>query len=315
MNPVYCLIVLINILSAAFLTAAEIYDFIPRHSQQVLQINLDVLQGMESFRDDMVRNVFRHSGIENKKYNVSGFNNLVEKMVIVTPVLTEDSTFVLIKARMPEMEFCRRLEEMTGIRQKVVGTPSSRVRTVTFSGSEIFPGLSTQKRTFSFAFLTPEIAVFAKNDLNAWMRCGDRGLPDQVRKKLAVPKALTAGFLKTTPEFLMDNPLLPQILSASYFLSPGPANSLIIKAAASCADEKSADLTQKQFQQYIMVGGIFLNQVDPELMQDWITSVRIDRDKNRIFLNAFFTRQFLTRLESALDKLFENRKSMIENKG
>ena len=113
MNPVYCLIVLINIFSAAFLTAAEIYDFIPRHSQQVLQINLDVLQGMESFQDDMVRNVFRHSGIENKKYNINDFNSLVEKIVIVTPGLTEDLTFVLIETRMPETEFCRRLEEMT----------------------------------------------------------------------------------------------------------------------------------------------------------------------------------------------------------
>ena len=315
MKSVCCLIVLINMFSAAFQTVAGIYDFIPRHSQQVLQINLDVLQGMENLRDDMVRNVFRHSGIENKKYNINDFNSLVEKIVIVTPVLTEDLTFVLIKTRIPEMEFCRRLEELTGIRQKVVGNPSSRVRTITFSGSEMFFGLSAQKRTFSFMFLAPDIVVFAKDDLNAWERCRDRGLLDQTRKKLAVPKALAAGFLKTTPEFLADNPLLPQVVSASYSLSPGPANSLLIKAAASCADDKSADLTQKQFQQYIMVGGIFLNQVDPELMQDWITSVRISREKNRIFLNAFFTRQFLTRLESALDKLFENRKSMMENKG
>ena len=315
MKPVYCLIVLINVFSAVFQTAAGIYDFIPRHSQQILQINLDVLQGMENLRDDMVRNVFRHSGIENKKYNINDFNSLVEKIVIVTPVLTEDLTFVLIKTRIPETEFCRRMEELTGIRQKAVGTPPSRVRTVTFSGSEMFFGLSNKKRTFSFVFLTPHIAVFAKDDLKAWERFRDRGLPDQTRKTLAVPKALAAGFLKTTPEFLADNPLLPQVVSASFSLLPGPANSLLIKAAASCADEKSADLTQKQFQQYIMVGGIFLNQVDPELMQDWITSVRIDREKNRIFLNAYFTRQFLTRLESALDKLFENRKSMMENKG
>ena len=315
MKPVYFLIVLINMFFAAFQTAAGIYDFIPRHSQQVLQINLDALQGMEDLRDDMVRNVFRHSGIENKKYNINDFNSLVEKVVIVTPVLTEDLTFILIKTRLPETEFCRRLEEMTGIRQMVVGIPPSRVRTITFSESEIFPGLPTKKRTISFAFLTPDTAVFAKDNLNAWERFRDRGLPDQLRKKLAVPKALAAGFLKTTPEFLADNPLLPQVVSASYSLSPGPANSLVIKAAASCADEKSADLTQKQFQQYVMVGGIFLNQVDPELMQDWITSVRISREKKRIFLNAFFTRQFLTRLESALDKLFENRKSMMENKG
>ena len=315
MKSVYCLIVLINVFSAAFQTVAGIYDFIPRHSQQVLQINLDVLRGMENLRDDMIRNVFRHSGIDNKKYNVNDFNSLVEKMVVVTPVLTEDLTFVLIRTRMPETEFCRRLEEVTGIRQKVVGTPPSRIRTITFTGSEIFPGLSTKKRTVSFVFLAPDIAVFAKDDLKAWNRFRDRGLPDQSRKKLAVPKALAAGFLKTTPEFLADNPLLPQVVSASYSLSPGPANSLLIKAAASCADEKFADLTQKQFQQYVMVGGIFLNQIDPELMQDWITSVRINREKNRIFLNAFFTRQFLTRLENALDKLFENRKSMMENKG
>ena len=309
MKSVCCLIVLINVFFSAFLTAAEIYDFIPRHSQQALQINLDVLQGMESFQDDMVRNVFRHSGIDNKKYNTNEFNSLIEKIIIVTPVLTEDRIFVLIKTRMPEQEFCRRLEEITGIRQTIAGTPPAQVRTVTFSESELFSGLPYKKRTFAFTFLKPDIAVFAKNDLTAWRQYGDRGLPEQSRKKLAVPKALAAGFLKTSPEFLADNPLLPQILKASYAIFPGPAKSLVIKAAASCADEKSADLTQKQFQQYIMVGGIVLNQVDPELMQDWLSSVRINREKNRILLNAFFTRQFLTKLENASGKLSENMKS------
>ena len=112
-----------------------------------------------------------------------------------------------------------------------------------------------------------------------------------------------------TPDFLANYPLLPQILSASYSLSPGPADSLLIKAVASCANEKTADLTQKQFQQYTMVGGIVLNQVDPELMQDWLSSVRISREKTRIQLNAFFTRQFLTKLEKASGKLAENMKA------
>ena len=309
MKPVFYLIVLMNMAFPVFLTAADIYDFIPRHSQQAIQINLNVLQGMESLRDDMVRNVFRHSGIENKKYNINDFNNLVEKIIIVTPVLTEDLSFVLIQTRMPEKEFCHRLEEMTGIRQTLAGTPSAQVRTVTFSGAEILPGLPTKKRTFAFAFLSPDIAVFAKDDLTAWRQYRDPGLSEQKRKNLAVPKALAAGFFETTPAFLADNPFLPQILGMSYSLSPGPANSLLIKAAAFCADEKMADLTHKQFQQYVMVGGIFLNQVDPELMQDWLTSVRINRDKNRIFLNAFFTREFLTRLESASVKLSENMKS------
>lgn len=309
MKRIYCLSVLINLFFTAVLTGAEIYDFIPRHSQQAVQINMNVLQGAEDLRDDMIRNFFRHSGIENKKYNINDFNGLIEKIIIVTPDLTEDLTFVLIKTRMPEKEFCRRLEELTGIRQTTVGNPPAPVRTVTFAGSEIFPGLSTKKRTFAFAFLTPDIAVFAKDNLNAWRQYRDRGLPESKRKHLAVPKAIAAGFLEMTPDFLAEYPLLPQILSASYSLSPGPADSLLIKAAASCANEKTAELTQKQFQQYVMVGGIVLNQVDPELMQDWLTSVRISREKNRILLNAFFTRQFLTKLEKASDKLAENMKS------
>ena len=309
MKFVYCLIVLMNGAFAALLTAAEIYDFIPRHSQQAIQINLDVLQRMENLRDDVVRNVFRHSGIDNKKCNINNFNGLVKKIIIVTPVLTDDLTFVLIKTGMPETEFCRRLEEVTGIRQTLVGTPPARFRTVTFAGSELFPGLPTKKRTFAFAFLAPDIAVFAKDDLKAWQQCGNPGLPEEKRKRLALPKAFAAGFFETTPEFLADNPLLPQIRSASYFLSPGPADSLLIGAAASCADEKTAELTQKQIQQYIMVGAIILNQVDPDLMQDWLSSVRVDRKQNRIRLNAFFTRQFLTKLDNASDKLSENMKT------
>ena len=309
MKSVYYWFVLINMVSAVFLKAAEIYDFIPRQSQQALQINLNVLQGMEQLRDDIVRNVFRHSGIENKKYNINDFNKLAEKLIIVTPVLTEDLTFVLIKTRMPEKEFCRGLEEMTGIRQTIVGTPPARFRTVTFAGSEIFSGLPTQKRTFAFAFLAPDIVVFAKDDLNAWRQYGNPGLPEQKRKYLAAPKAFAAGFFETTPAFLANNPFLPQIQRASYSLSSGPANSLLIKAAAVGADEKKAELTQQQFQQYVMVGGIVLNQVDPELMQDWLSSVSINRRKNHILLNAFFTRQFLARLENASDKLCENMNS------
>ena len=309
MKFVYFLIVLINGVFAVLLPAAEIYDFIPRHSQQVIQINMDVLHRMENLRDDMIRNVFRHSGVDNKKYNINDFNGLVEKIIIVTPVLTDDLTFVLIKTTMQEKEFCRRLEEVTGIRQTIVGTPPVQVRTVTFAGSELFPGLPTKKRTFAFAFLAPDIAVFAKDDLKAWRQYKDPGLPEQKRKKLALPKAFAAGFFETTPEFLADNPLLPQVRSASYSLSPGPADSLLIRATAFCADEKTAELTQKQFQQYIMVGGIILNQVDPDLMQDWLSSVRISREKKRILLNAFFTRQFLTKLDNASDKLSENMKS------
>ena len=58
-----------------------------------------------------------------------------------------------------------------------------------------------------------------------------------------------------------------------------------------------------QAQQYVMVGGIMLNQLDPELMQEWLTSVKATRDKTAVNLNAYFSKRFITRLTEASDKL------------
>ena len=66
-----------------------------------------------------------------------------------------------------------------------------------------------------------------------------------------------------------------------------------------------ANQTLIQIQQYVMVGGLMLNQVDPELMQEWITSIRAGRDKNAVSVNAFFTKSFITRLAAASEKAAE----------
>ena len=303
--------ILIAAAAALFLTqilcANEIYKFIPSNSQQVLQINLKDISGTENIRQDLVRNINRQTGLDPKNDKVQDFSNLIEKIVAVTPDLMIDETFIFVKFKITEAEFCRKIEELTGTKLVPVPGTIPAERKFTVEGNHIFPGVALKKRTFAVRFLSPNVAVFAKDSLSNYR--STPGLPENKRKELDVPRALAAGFVEISPGFLADNPYLPQIQRAVYALTAENDGAVRINASALCADEKMANQTLIQIQQFVMVGGLMLNQADPELMQDWLSSVRINREKNRILLNAFFTRQFLARLESASGKLSENMKS------
>lgn len=297
------LIAAITVILPQFLCANEIYQFIPSNSQQVLQVNLKDLAGMESIRQDLVRNINRQTGLDPKNEKVQDFSNLIEKIVAVTPDLMVDETFIFVKFKITEAEFCRKIEELAG--SKLVPVPGTNPveRRFTVEGNHIFPGVALKKRTFAVRFLSPNVAVFAKDGLSNYRSTA--GLPDKKRKELNVPKALVSGFVEFTPEFLADNPYLPQIQRAVYSLTGGKDGSVRIQAAAFCVNEKMANQTVIQVQQFVMIGGLMLNQVDPELMQEWITSIRAERDKNAVSVNAFFTKSFITRLAAASEKAAE----------
>lgn len=292
----------IAIIFPQFLCANEIYTIIPSNSQQVLQINLKNLAGMESIRQDLVGNINRQTGLDPKNEKVQDFSNLVEKVVAVTPDLMVDETFIFVKFKITEAEFCRKIEELTGSRLVPVPGTNPVERRFTVEGNHIFPGVALKKRTFAVMFRSPKVAVFAKDRLSNYLKFSGLGLSERKRKELDPPMALVSGFVEFTPEFLADNPYLPQIQRAVYFLSGGKDGSVRIQASAACADEKMANQTLIQIQQYVMVGGLMLNQVDPELMQEWITSVRAGQDKNAVSLNAFFTKSFISRLAAASEK-------------
>ena len=284
------------------LCANEIYKFIPSHSQQVLQVNLKDLVGMESIRQDLVSNINRQTGLDPKNEKVQDFSNLIEKIVAVTPNLMVDETFIFVKIKITEAEFCRKIEELTG--SKLVPVPGTDPveRRFTMEGNQVFPGVSLKKRTFAVMFLRGDVAVFAKDGLSGYRMFKGTGLSEQQRKDLNPPKALAAGFVEFTAEFLADNPYLPQIQRAVYALAAGNDGSVRINASAVCADEKMANQTLIQIQQFAMIGGMMLNQLDPELMQEWITSVRAGREKNAVSVNGFFTKDFITRLAAASEK-------------
>ena len=285
------------------LHANEIYRFIPANSQQVLQVNLNAVAGMETIQQDLVRNINRQTGLDPKNEKLQDFSSLVEKLVAVTPDMTVDETFIFVKIKIKEAEFCRKIEELTG--SKLVPVPGTKPveRRFTLEGNQVFPGVSLKKRTFAVMFLSGNVAVFAKDDLSNYHKVKKLGLSEQQCKELNPPKALAAGFVVFTADFLADNPYLPQIQRAVYALSAEKGGSLRINASAVCADKEMAKQTLAQVQQFVMIGGMMLNQLDPELMQEWITSVRAGRDKNAVTVNAFFTRDFINRLAAASEKL------------
>ena len=79
-----------------------------------------------------------------------------------------------------------------------------------------------------------------------------------------------------------------------------------IRAAAECPDEKAASQVQVQLQQYVMLGGILLNQAAPELAQEWMSMVRIRRTKTEVLLNADISASFIMGLSAASAQLAES---------
>lgn len=299
--------VLIAVFAAMILSltlgANEIYRFIPANSQQVLQVNLNDAAGMEIIQQDLIRNINRQTGLDPKNNKTQDFSSLIEKLIAVTPDLMVDETFIFVKIKITEAEFCRKIEEITGSKLVPVPGTNPTERRFTLEGDQVFPGISLKKRTFAVTLLSKNVAVFAKDDLSNYHKIKRSGLSKKQIKELNPPKALAAGFVEFTAEFLADNPYLPQIQRAGYTLSAEKDGSLRINASAVCIEEQMANQTLIQIQQFVMIGGMMLNQLDPELMQEWITSVRAGRDKNTVGVNALFTKSFITRLAAASEKL------------
>ena len=67
------LIAAIAVILPKVLFANEIHKFIPSNSQQVLQVNLKDLAGMESIRQDLVSNINRQTGLDPKNEKVQDF--------------------------------------------------------------------------------------------------------------------------------------------------------------------------------------------------------------------------------------------------
>lgn len=300
---------------SALTFAGDLLDYVPRRSAQVMKIDFSVLNEMKSFRNDVLREVVRQSGVEDGKRDGETVLSMVKECLIVTPVLTEDYTLVFIKTKMTEDGFCKKLAELTGVRHIPVKTGNRTENRITLAKTRSFPGSSLKARTFAFAFLEKDIVVFAKNTLSGYWNYRTYGLLKPERASLKVPQALIAGFLEMSSGFLTENPMLPPFHRVVYSLVPGSAGSLRISAAAECPGEEAARQVQIQIQQYVMVGGIFLNQTSPELMQEWMNSVKVRGEGSRVLLTADFSKRFLDLLAETSEKVAGNVNSSPEPNG
>ena len=301
------MIALMAVVFPAALQAKTVYKFIPAQSQLVVQVNLDNSDGFEAIRKDLIVSMNRQAGLNQDNGPFSDLDDLISKIIIVTPVLTVDETFIFLELKKNASEFCRKLEEKTGLKLVSVkgsgtGFPEKRF-TVDEKTAFSITGLASPKRTFALGFLSEKAVVLAKDNLSGYRKFSSVGLSEQDRKKLKQPKALAAGYIEMTAAFLEDYPYLPPIRRGVFSLTVFKNGSLLIRADAVCADEKTAGQTLMQVQQYIMVGGIVLNQLDPELMQDWMASVRAGQSEKTVTVNGNFTKNFISRLAASSEKL------------
>lgn len=294
------------LLFSGILSAANLMDFVPRRASQIVRIDVQAVSAWKIFQDDLSSVVSRQTKIDGLKDNPFTMKELVDEIIIVTPVLTEEDTFVFVKTRVPEKMFCQKLEELFGARHISVEVMNRTEKRISLPAMRLSFGPKSGKRTLAFAFLAENMAVFAENSLEKYWNCKIYGLSKQIRQSFWVPNFLAVGRLEMEPRFLQEHPFLPPFQRLVYSFARGPAESLQIKATVGCGSEEAANRVQMQVQQYVMMGGIILNQVSPELMQEWINLVKISRKNNEIFVQGDFSRSFLNAMMNASGQLTEN---------
>ena len=297
-----CLLCFVFLCLTVILPAAEVMDFAPTHAAMIFRIDLSQpLPGLEDVRNDLLTTASRQSGFDGKNDKSANISKLLQEVLIVTPKLTEDFSFIIVKMKVTEKEFCAELEKMTGqAPTSVKGTKPTEYR-LQFADMGVGSLLAKKKRIFAFAFLAENIAVFAKDSLDRFRTFKPLGLIPKDRKILLNPKFISAGFVKMDPEFLMENPLVPPFEYAFCVLTAGPASSLQVKMDFAAADTKAAKQLQKYIQQMVMVGAMLLNQSDEELMMEWMASVKVNRNEELVNVSALFTRSFIDRLARLAD--------------
>ena len=303
MIRVRCSAVVFSILFPLAALTAEVYDFIPRHSEQVIQINLTDIPGMENVRSDLVNTVSRQGGFDGKSDKSVDISKDITKIMAVTPKLTEDETFIVVTLKVPESEFCRHLEQLTGMRHSPVRRGNRIERQFVLPEGSPFFGIPSKKRTFVYAFPAVGVVVFAKDTLDRYFAQIGRGLSKADRTALQNPLALVAGFTKLSPQLLADYPLLPPFYQTVYSLSAGTAGSIRLQGEFSCSDAESAEQVKQQLQQYVMVGGFLLNQYDPELMREWMQQIKVNTRQTVVTVKGDLSRAFLERLTAASEKM------------
>lgn len=290
------------------ISAADIWNLIPSRSGQVLKIDLGGgSSGSNLVRQDLIRNFFRQAGVDEKKNQPGLLCELAERIVIVTPVLTEDSTLVFVQTKVPEAEFCKKLTELLGVRPASVQAGSRTVHRIVLPRSNApFPGIPPAERVIAFSFLGNRLAVFAKDSLAGYWGCKQYGLPPAKRQFFLKNKSLAAGFFEPDADFLQNVPLFPPFRTAFYSMDLLPDGALRIRASAECPDDKSADQVQMQIQQYVMVGGVLLNQSVPELAPEWMNMFQVRRNGTSISLAADVSAAFIARLSEVSEKMAGN---------
>ena len=287
--------------------AAGIFDLIPSRSGQVLRIRLpDSAEKGAVIREDVLQQFFRLSGLDEEKVPRGVLLETIEEVLIVTPVLMEDYTLIFVKTKVSEEVFCRRLTEQTGLPIQPVTVNGRTEKRLNLPAVEFFPGVPAKPRTIVFTFLEKNIAVFAKDSLADYLAGKRNGLSPAKQRNLASAGALVTGFIEPNFDFLKENPFFPPLRLMFYSLAGDSSGGLRIRVYAECLDEKSATQVQMQIQQYVMLGGILLNQAAPELAPMWVSMIRVRRNNSDVFLEADLSAEFIMGLSAASDKLSAN---------
>ena len=298
-----CSAVIFSVLFPLAAMTADIYDFIPRQSDQVIQINLTDTPETESIRKDLIGTVSRQTGFDGASDKSVDIMKDISKIVVVNPNLTEDETLIFLELKVSEKDFCRDLEKLTGSRHSTVSRGNRIERQFVQPENMTFFGIPYKKRVFAYAFPDPKVAVFAKNSLDSYYARKPLGLLKAERSSLQKPLALVAGFTRMNPQLLEDHPLLPPFYQTVYSLSAGQAGSVRLLGEFSCSDAESAEQVRQLFLQYVSISGFLLNQYDPELMREWMQQIKVTSSQTVVTVKGELSRAFLERLAAASEQM------------
>ena len=297
----FCVLFAFAFLPGLYLSAAGIADFIPRQSQQVIQINMTEILGKGNVANLTVSETFRHIGFQTEMLNRPDIRKLFEYIWVVTPDLTKKDTFIFVRTGMTEPAFTAAFSRLAGGRHVSV---NGSERSLKLTVPSKVPGMPDTTRTVVYRFLSADTAVFAVDSLVSYWKL-PRGIPAGELQEKLIPDAWISGFTAADKRFQQKYPVIPPFRRAVYSVR-GSSRDLSLNCRLAAVDAQSAEQLCGVFQQYVLLGGVLLNKAEPELVQDWISAFRISRNGSAVSVTAVFPESFLSRLSEVSGNLLLN---------
>ncbi len=183
---------------------------------------------------------------------------------------------------------------------------AAEMKTALAQGKQALPvkyGAHTAYRMdsgFEFTFLADNLMLFSSGTGMKAYFSAKKGLSPRLSQLLADSGTGTIfnGFMMPSAELKKANPVAAPVELISYMVdTAGKTNSdLLLSISIACVNADAAKRTMMLAQQLQLGAGMFINNMDPDLAQDFNQSASIKTDGNNVRLKFLFKEKLIQKL-------------------